>query len=34
MQAAYMPEKIEDGWGILCKRPCNSDLEMVTCTET
>lgn len=34
MQAAYMPEKIEDGWGILCKRPCNSDLEMTTCTET
>lgn len=34
MQAAYMPEKIEDGYGILVKRPCNSDLEMTTCTET
>jgi hypothetical protein len=34
MQAAYMPEKIEDGYAILCKRPCASDLEMVTCTDS
>jgi hypothetical protein len=34
MQAAYMPEKIEDGWAIMCRRPCSDDLEMVTCSES
>jgi hypothetical protein len=34
MQAAYMPEKIEDGYAILCARPCKSDLEMVTCEDS
>lgn len=34
MQAAYMPEKIEDGYAIMCRRPCADDLEMVTCDET
>jgi hypothetical protein len=36
MQAAYMPELIENGYAILCRRPCNSatDLEMTTCSST
>lgn len=36
MQAAYLPELIENGYAILCRRPCNSatDLEMTTCSST
>lgn len=36
MQAAYMPELIENAYSILCRRPCNSatDLEMTTCSST
>lgn len=36
MQSAYMPELIENGYAILCRRPCNSaeDLEMTTCSST
>jgi hypothetical protein len=36
MQAAYMPELIENVYSVLCRRPCNSatDLEMTTCSST
>jgi hypothetical protein len=32
LSAGWMPEMIENGYLIMCQRPCNSELELVTCT--
>ena len=31
MQAGWLPELIENGWAIMCARPCAAEMEMVSC---